>query len=124
MKNRKSARHLEQHHYAHELKPIGKYNHNGIEYALALGGPYRIDYPITELQHAIRKDHGNGFYEFAWVIFKGETPWIEGTNLIDINHDSNDSNREQLRINAAHNAAHQVIDQLKPFFDGRNGTKN
>lgn len=110
---RKEGRHLELHHQANELKPLGRYVYRGLSYSVAISPePMRIWYPVTPIQHAIMRDHPNGFYEFAWAIFKGEEPWIEGTNIIDVNHDLEYTGREQLRINAAKQAAENAIDRI------------
>ncbi len=111
---RKEGRHLELHHQANKLQPIGSYWYRGLKYSVAVSPePEKIWFPTKPIQYAIMQEHPNGFYEFAWAIYKDDQPWIAGSNIIDVNHDLEYTNREQLRINAAKKAARDAIDRVK-----------
>lgn len=111
---RKTENHLEKHHRAHELAPVGRYSYRGVDYAVSLGGPFQINYPTTQTEREIQKDHPHGYYEYAWAIFRDDRPWIGGSNIIDKNHDLDkgydEHGRERMRINAARKEAEWAID--------------
>lgn len=106
---------LERHHRAHKLSPVGTWTHKGVKYAVAVGGPFQVIVPTTELEYALLRDHPNGFYEYSWTLFRGEKPWIGGSNVIDVMHDPEYTvgTREQMRVNAARRDAENAIKEME-----------
>ena len=108
------SRKLELHHQHWKMKPIGSWTHQGVKYAVAIGGPFKIIVPTNEVQHRLRQDHPQGYYEYSWTVFKGDEPWFGGGNVIDVNHDRDHTEhaRERMRLNAARAEAQWAIDEV------------
>lgn len=103
---------VEAHHRAHELEPKGRFTYRGVDYVVAVGGPFRIDVPTTEVERRLREEHPHGYYEFSWALLRDEAPWVGGSNVIDAQHDllRVESDRERARVNAARKDAEWAID--------------
>lgn len=106
IKNRPEG--LEQHHRAREFTAAPRESHNGVEYVVAIGGPFKVHGPdgmLSPIERKLKNDHPDGFYEYEWTIFRDEKPWIGGSNVIDKNHDMDKPWTEEAREKARYNAA-------------------
>lgn len=105
---------LERHHIEHGLKGAPKESYNGIEYVVAVGGPFEVIVPTSSDEMRLANDHPDGFYEVAWAVLVDEVPYIGGFNTIDKHHDLDqgwtESAREKARYNAARKEARWAID--------------
>lgn len=105
---------LERHHLEHGLKQAPRETYRGVDYAVAVGGPFRVTVPVNDYEDLIMRDHPDGYYEIAWALFRDEVPWIGGFNVIDRNHDLDkmwtEHTREKARFNAARAEARWAID--------------
>lgn len=111
---RKRPEGLERHHLEHGLKQAPKESYKGVDYAVAVGGPFQVVVPVDRHESELAKEHPDGYYEIAWALFRDESPWIGGFNVIDKNHDVDkawtESARERARFNAARQEAQWAID--------------
>lgn len=105
---------LERHHIEHELQGAPRETYKGVDFVVAVGGPFEIHFPTNDLQRDLMREHPDGFYEYAWAVLADEVPLIGGFNVIDKNHDIDqpwtEAAREKARYNAARNAAKWAID--------------
>jgi len=108
---------LEQHHRVHELKSLPRETYRGVDYVVALGELKKVHGPdgmLSDIEQKVKKEHPDGFYEYEWVLFRDEKPWIGGSGMIDKNHDTDkawdEETREKARFNAVRNAARWAID--------------
>lgn len=105
---------VERHQSAHELTPQGKYTYRGVDYTVALGGPFKVWFPVTKAEEWFWKHCPDGYYEFEWVVLKDGEPWIGGSSVIDRYHDIelgySEADRHRMRVNAARKHCEEAID--------------
>lgn len=103
---------LERHHSAREFKAAPRESYRGVDYVVAVGGPFKVHGPegmLSGVERKLKNDHPDGFYEFEWTIFRDEKPWIGGSNVIDKNHDVDKNWTEDMREEARFNAARKDV---------------
>lgn len=105
---------LERHHIEHGLEGAQRETYKGVDYAVAVGGPFKITVPVNDYEQKISESHPDGYYELAWAVFADEVPYIGGFNVIDKNHDLTKGwtaeARERARFNAARKEVRWAID--------------
>lgn len=120
---RSRAAGAERHFAANGLKCGIRESYRGVEFVTAVGGPFRIERPSNEDQRKLANDHPDGFYEYAFVVFKDDKPWLGGFNVIDRYHDLGkgwtENTRERARFNAASREAKMAIDAgIRDYLEG------